>query len=131
MAGDVVDPLELDAAGFGLKTGADTIDAIEVRIRIRDFHEFEPMVVGFEGRVATADTMSGKVVLGDGSTIDITDSTHFVTMDGGLANLAAVVTALGDTALHVRTAGVGKPVSSTEITAFFIRFEADSGSEHH
>lgn len=125
-AGDTV-----DAAGFGLKAGADTIDAIEVRFRIRDFHEFEPMVVGFEGTVMSADTMGGKVILDDGKTIDITDSTHFVTMDGGLANLHAVVAALGDTAFRVRAAGVGKPVSTTEITAFFIRFEADSGGEHH
>lgn len=125
-AGDTV-----DAAGFGLSAGADTIDAIEVRFRVRDNHEFEPMVVGFEGNVTSADTMSGKVVLGNGTTIDLTDSTHFITMDGGLANLGAVVQALGDTAVRVRTEGVGKPISTTEISAFFIRFEADSGGEHH
>ena len=125
-AGDTV-----DAAGFGLSAGADTIDAIEIRFRVRDNHEFEPMVVGFEGNVTSADTMSGKVVLGNGTTIDLTDSTHFITMDGGLANLGAVVQALGDTAVRVRAEGAGKPVSTTEITAFFIRFEADSGGEHH
>jgi hypothetical protein len=124
-AGDTV-----DAGGFGLKAGTDTIDAIEVRFRIRDFHEFEPMVVGFEGRVMTADTMAGKVTLDDGLVIDVTDSTHFITLDGGLLNLSAVAQALGDTALHVRTEGAGKPVSTTEVLALLIRFEADSGGEH-
>src|SRR5690348_4039770 len=57
-AGDTV-----DAAGFGLPAGTDTIDAIEVRFRIRDVHEFEPMVVGFEGRVMTADSLAGKLTL--------------------------------------------------------------------
>lgn len=124
-AGDTV-----DAAGFGLKAGTDTIDAVEVRFRVRNNHEFEPTVVAFEGGVTSADTMSGKVILGDGRTIDVTDSTHFVTMDGGLPNLAAVLQALGDTTVHVRTEGVGTPVSTTEITALFIRFEADSESHH-
>jgi hypothetical protein len=120
-AGDTV-----DAAGQGLKVGTDTLDVIEVRFRIRDNEHFEPMVVGFEGRVTSADTMSGKVILGDGTTIDVTDSTHFVTIYGGLPNLAAVEKALGDTSLHVRTEGLGKPVSTTEILALFVRFEADS-----
>jgi hypothetical protein len=123
-AGDTV-----DAAGQGLKVGTDTLDLIEVRFRIRDNEHVEPMVVAFEGRVTSADTMSGKVILGDGRTIDVTDSTHFVTFEGGLANLAAVMQALGDTTKHVRTEGLGKPVSNTEILALFIRFEADSG-EH-
>ena len=125
-AGDTV-----DAGGFGLKAGTDTIDAIEVRFRIRDIDEFEPMVIGFEGRVMSADTMSGKVILDDGKTIDVTDSTHFVTLEGGLPNLGAVMKALGDTAFRVRTEGLGKPVSTTEVLALFIRFEADSGGEHH
>ena len=63
--------------------------------------------------------------------VNTSDSTHFITMDGGLANHGAVVQALGDTAVRVRAEGAGKPVSTTEITAFFIRFEADSGGEHH
>jgi hypothetical protein len=125
-AGDTV-----DAAGFGLKAGTDTIDAVEVRFRIRDFHEFEPMVIGFEGKVMIVDTMAGRVTLDDGRTVDVTDSTHFITLDGGLPNLAAVLQALGDTALRVRTEGAGKPVSATEVLALFIRFEADSGGEHH
>lgn len=125
-AGDTV-----DAAGFGLKAGADTIDAVEVRFRVRDNHEFEPTVVGFEGSVSSADSTTGKVVLGNGTTIDVTDSTHFITMDGGLANLGAAVRALGDTSVRVRAEGVGKPISTTEIAAFFIRIEADSGGEHH
>ena len=125
-AGDTV-----DAAGFGLKAGTDTIDAVEVRFRVRNNHEFEPTVVGFEGSVSSADSTTGKVVLGNGTTIDVTDSTHFITMDGGLANLGAAVRALGDTSLRVRAEGVGKPISTAEIAAFFIRIEADSGGEHH
>ena len=124
-AGDTV-----DAAGQGLKVSTDTLDLIEVRFRIRDNEHFQPMVVGFEGRVTSADTMSGKVILGDGRTIDVTDSTHFITLEGGLPNLAAVMQALSDTSKHVRTEGLGKPVSTTEILALVIRFEADSG-EHH
>ncbi len=125
-AGDTV-----DAAGFGLKAGTDTIDAVEVRFRVRNNHEFEPTVVGFEGSVSSADSTTGKVVLSNGTTIDVTDSTHFITMDGGLANVGAAVRALGDTSLRVRAEGVGKPISMTEIAAFFIRIEADSGGEHH
>jgi len=125
-AGDTV-----DAAGFGLKAGTDTIDAVEVRFRVRDFHEFEPMVFGFEGQVSTADSLAGKLTLDDGKTVDVTDSTHFVTLDHGLASLGDVVRALGDTALRVRAEGIGKPVSATEVLALFIRVEADSGSEHH
>jgi len=125
-AGDTV-----DAAGFGLKAGTDTIDAVEVRFRVRNNHEFEPTVVGFEGNVSSADSTTGKVVLGNGTTIDVTDSTHFITMDGGLANLGAAVRALGDTSLRVRAEGVGKPISTAEIAAFFIRIEADSGGDHH
>jgi hypothetical protein len=125
-AGDTV-----DAGGFGLQAGADTIDAVEVRFRIRDVEHFEPMIVGFEGKVMSADTMSGKVVLDDGKTIDVTDSAHFITDDHGFANLGAVMKALADTALRVRAEGLGRPVSTTEVLALFIRFEADSGGEHH
>lgn len=124
-AGDTV-----DAAGLGLKTGADTLALIEVRFRIRDSEHFQPMVVGFEGRVMSADTMSGKVVLGNGLTVDLDDSTHFVTFDGGLPSLAAVEQAVADTALRVRTEGLGKPVAANEVLALYIRFEADSGGEH-
>ena len=121
VAGDTV-----DAAGFGLKTGPDSLDAIEVRFRIRDEEHFAPMIVGFEGRVTSADSMAGTVVLDDGRTIDISDSTHFITEEGGLPTVAAVAKALGDTSLRVRAEGLGKPVTATEILALFIRFEADS-----
>ena len=124
-AGDTV-----DAAGQGLLLAPDTLALIEVRFRIRDNEHFQPMVVGFEGRVTSADTMSGKVILGDGTTIDVTDSTHFVTMEGGLPNLAAVMQALADTTRRVRTEGLGKPVSTTEVLALFIRFEADTEGDH-
>jgi hypothetical protein len=124
-AGDTV-----DAAGQGLKVGTDTLDLIEVRFRIRDNEHFEPTVIGFEGRVSSADTMSGKVILGDGTVIDVTDSTHFVTLEGGLPNLAAVMQALTDTTMRVRTEGLGKPVSTTEILALFVRFEVDTGGDH-
>jgi hypothetical protein len=124
-AGDTV-----DAAGQGLTVAADTLDLIEVRFRIRDNEHFQPMVVGFEGRVTSADTMSGKVILGDGTVIDVTDSTHFVTLEGGLPTLAAVMQALADTTKRVRTEGLGKPVSTTEILALFVRFAVDPDGDH-
>lgn len=124
-AGDTV-----DAAGLGLKGGADTLDLIEVRFRIRDNDHFQPMVIGFEGRVTAVDTMGRTALLGDGRTIDVTDSTHFVTEDGGLPDLVAVLQALGDTTRRVRAEGLGAPVSATEIQALFVRFESDSGERH-
>ena len=123
-AGDTV-----DAAGQGLSVATDTLDVIDVRFRIRNGAGPQPIIIGFAGIVASADTMSGKIVLANGATVDVTDTTRIDDRFGGLGSLAAVEAALGD-GKTVRAEGFATLVSVTEFDALLIRFDIRSVSAH-